>query len=111
MELASTIGSNFYVTGQVTYLSKKELTEDQISTVINAPGLKGDELPRVPEITAGFTAQYTFDLPIQDWLGAVRVEGSYTDDSFTSLRPDDSENTDAFNVVRLSPNCVLTPNS
>ncbi len=92
VELASAIGANFFVTGQVTYLSKKELTEDQISDDIVAPGLKGDQLPRVPEWTAGFTAQYTFDLPIQDWLGAVRLEGSYTDDSFTNLRPDASAN-------------------
>ena len=106
VELASAIGSNFYVTGQVTYLSKKELTEDQISSVINAPGLKGDQLPRVPEITAGFTAQYTFDLSIQDWLGAVRLEGSYTDDSFTSLRPDDSENRfqDSYSIFNARAN-------
>ena len=106
VELASAIGANFYVTGQVTYLSKKELSEDQISDVIVAPGLKGDQLPRVPEWTAGFTAQYTWDLPVQDWLGAVRLEGSYTDDSFTSLRPDDSTNRyqDSYSIFNARAN-------
>jgi len=88
VELASALGDGFYVTGQVTYLSKKELTEDQVSDDIVAPGLKGDELPRVPELTAGFTAQYSYELPLPGWDGAVRLEGSYTDESFTQLRPD-----------------------
>jgi len=106
VELASAIGANFFVTGQVTYLSKKELSEDQISSDIVAPGLKGDQLPRVPEWTAGFTAQYTFDLPIQDWLGAVRLEGSYTGDSFTNLRPDASANRyqDSYSIVNFRAN-------
>jgi len=92
LELASSIGESFYVTGQFTYLSKKELTEDQISSDIVAPGVKGDELPRVPEWTAAFTAQYDYALPVPGWDGAVRLEGSYTDDSFTELRPTASAN-------------------
>jgi len=92
VELATGLGDNLYVTAQVTYLSKKELTEDQVSTEIIAPGLKGDEIPRVPEITAGFTAQYSYQLPIPGWDGAVRLEGSFTDDSFTQFRPTDEEN-------------------
>ena len=92
VELATTLGDNFYVTAQITYLAKKELTEDQKSTEVIAAGLAGDEIPRVPEITAGFTAQYSYQLPIQDWDGAIRVEGSYTDDSFTQFRPTSEEN-------------------
>jgi len=92
VELATALGDNFYVTAQVTYLAKKELTEDQKSTEVIAAGLAGDEIPRVPEITAGFTAQYSYQLPIQDWDGAIRVEGSYTDDSFTQFRPTSEEN-------------------
>lgn len=92
VELATALGDSFYVTAQVTYLAKKELTEDQISTEVIAPGLAGDEIPRVPEITAAFTAQYSYDLPIQGWDGAVRVEGSYSDDSFTQFRPTSEEN-------------------
>ncbi|MDX1405650.1 MAG: TonB-dependent receptor [Woeseiaceae bacterium] len=92
VDVGTALTDNFYVTGQVTYLSKKELTEDQVSTEIVAPGLAGDEIPRVPELTAAVTAQYTYDLPITNWVGAFRIEGSYTGDSFTSLRPDDGEN-------------------
>ncbi|MEE8527898.1 MAG: TonB-dependent receptor [Gammaproteobacteria bacterium] len=92
VELATALGDNFYVTGQITYLDKKELTEDQVSTEVVAPGLKGDQIPRIPEITAGFTAQYSYQLPIPGWDGAVRLEGSFSDDSFTQFRPTSEEN-------------------
>ncbi len=103
VELASAVGDSFYVTGQVTYLSKKELSEDQISSDIVAPGLAGDQLPRVPEFTAGFTAQYSYALPLPGWDGAVRFEGSYTGDSFTQLRPDAGANRfqDSYSIVNL----------
>lgn len=106
LEVASAIGPAVYVTGQVTYLSKKELTEDQITTTFQANGVKGDEIPRVPEMTAAFTAQYSFDLPIQDWQGAVRIEGSFTDDSFTSLSPQDSSRRyqDSYSIVNTRAN-------
>ena len=87
VELAAAVGSNFYVTGALTYLSKHELTEDMVAEDIIAPGLKGDQLPRVPELTAAFTVQYSYQLPIADWDGALRFEGSFTDDSYTELRP------------------------
>ena len=105
-ELAAAIGSNLYVTGQVTYLSKKELTEDQVSNEIVAPGLKGDEIPRVPEMTASFTAQYTYDLPITDWTGAFRLEGSFTDESFTQLRPTAAANRfqDSYSIFNFRAN-------
>jgi len=87
LEYASAIGDNIYVTAQLTHLMKKELTEDQVTSDFEANGEKGDQIPRVPELTAGFTAQYSFELPTPDWQGAVRIEGSYTDDSYTSLSP------------------------
>ena len=87
LDVAAAVTSNLYVTGQLTYLAKKELTEDQITTTFQANGVKGDEIPRVPEMTAAFTAQYRFDLPVDDWAGAVRLEGSFTDESFTALSP------------------------
>jgi len=106
VELATTLGDNFYVTAQVTYLAKKELTEDQKSTEVIAAGLAGDEIPRVPEITAGFTAQYSYQLPIQGWDGAIRVEGSFTDDSFTQFRPTSEENRyqDSYSIFNARAN-------
>lgn len=106
LELATGFGDNFDITAQLTYLSKKELTEDQVSTEVIAPGLKGDEIPRVPEMTAGFTAQYNYQLPIQGWDGAVRVEGSFTDDSFTQFRATSEENRfqDSYSIVNARAN-------
>jgi outer membrane receptor protein involved in Fe transport len=106
VELATALGDNFYVTGQVTYLSKKELTEDQVSDTVVAAGLAGDQIPRVPELTAGFTAQYTYQLPIQGWDGSFRVEGSYTDDSFTQFRPTSGENRfqDSYSIFNARAN-------
>jgi len=106
VELASALGDSFYVTAQVTYLAKKELTEDQKSTDVIAAGLAGDEIPRVPEITAGFTAQYSYQLPIPGWDGAFRVEGSYTDDSFTQFRPTSEENRfqDSYAIINARAN-------
>ena len=106
VELASALGDSFYITGQVTYLAKKELTEDQVSDEVVAPGLAGDQLARVPEFTAAFTAQYSYELPIQGWDGAVRLEGSYTDSSFTELRPDAAANRfqDSYSIVNFRAN-------
>ena len=103
VELASALGDSFYLTGQVTYLSKKELTEDQVSDSIVAPGLSGDQLPRIPEFTAGFTAQYNYELPIAGWDGAIRLEGSYTDESQTQLRPDAAANRfqDSYSIANF----------
>jgi outer membrane receptor protein involved in Fe transport len=106
VELVTALGDNFYVTGQITYLDKKELTEDQVSPQIIAPGLKGDDIPRIPEITAAFTAQYSYQLPIAGWDGAVRVEGSFTDDSFTQFRPTSEENRfqDSYSIFNARAN-------
>lgn len=101
MDIGSALTSNLYLTGQVTYLFKKELTEDQVTMDFIANGVKGDEIPRVPELTASFTAQYNYDLPIQNWRGALRLEGSFTDDSFTALNSSDPTNRfqDSYSIV------------
>jgi hypothetical protein len=41
-----------------------------------------------------------------EWAGAVRVEGSYTDDSFTTLSPDDSSRRfqDSYSIVNARAN-------
>lgn len=106
VDVASALTDRLYVTGQITYLSKKELTEDQVTTTFQANGVKGDEIPRVPEMTAAFTAQYSFDLPVDNWAGAVRLEGSFTDDSFTSLSPSDSSRRyqDSYSIVNARAN-------
>jgi iron complex outermembrane receptor protein len=91
VELGAAVTNNFDFTAQVTYLGKHELTEDQRSSEVIAPGLKGDKLPRIPEWTAAFTAQYSYQLPIEGWDGAFRLEGSYTDDSYTQFRPTAAE--------------------
>lgn len=91
-EIYASVTDSFFLTGQFSYLYKKELTEDQISDDIVAPGQKGDQLPRIPEWLASFTAQYNYELPVADWFGSVRLEGSYTGDSDTDFRPDAAAN-------------------
>jgi hypothetical protein len=90
VDVTTWLGNNFYFTGQLTYLFKKELTEDQLTSDFQAQGQKGDEIPRVPELTAAFAAQYNYDTPVPDWFGSFRLEGSYTDESFTALSPNDT---------------------
>ena len=103
VELNAAVTDRLQVTAQVTYLDKKELTEDQVSDEIIAPGLDGDDIPRVPELTAAFTVQYNFPLSVPGWDGAVRLEGSYTDDSFTEFRPDNARNRfqDDYSIFNL----------
>jgi len=106
VDVATSLTDNLYVTGQVTYLAKKELTEDQVTNDFQANGKKGDEIPRVPEMTASFTAQYNFNLPVRDWNGALRFEGSFTDDSYTALSLNDSSNRyqDSYSIFNARAN-------
>ena len=85
-EMYAWLSDSFFLTGQLNYLWKKELTEDQVTDEVVAPGLAGDEIPRIPEFTAAFTAQYNYTL-VPGWNGFARLEGSYTDHSRTELRP------------------------
>jgi outer membrane receptor protein involved in Fe transport len=91
VEFGAAVTQHFDVSAQLTYLGKHELTEDQKSQQVIAPGLKGDKLPRIPEWTAAFMAQYSYKLPVDGWNGAFRVEGNYTDDSYTQFRPTSAE--------------------
>ncbi|MDJ0926744.1 MAG: TonB-dependent receptor [Gammaproteobacteria bacterium] len=91
-ELFASPTENWDLTANLTYLWKKELTEDQVSDSVVAPGRSGDELPRIPELTFAFTAQYNYPLPLADWDGFVRVEGTYTDKSETELSPTSPNN-------------------
>ncbi len=88
-DVTTWIGENFYLSGQLTYLFKKELTEDQVAEDFQAVGETGDEIPRIPEWTASFVAQYNYQTPLPDWYGFLRFEGSYHDESFTALSPND----------------------
>jgi len=91
VEFGAAVTDHLDLTAQLTYLGKHELTEDQRNDEVIAPGLKGDKLPRIPELTASFMAQYSYKLPVDGWNGAFRVEGSYTDDSYTQFRPTSAE--------------------
>ena len=91
---------NFDITAALTYLGKRELTEDQVSDSVRAPGLAGDTIPRIPELTASFAAQYNFQPPITGWDAFFRVEGSHKGSSWTQLRPTAGTNRyqDSFNL-------------
>ena len=80
------------LTASLTFLGKRELTEDQVSESVLAPGKAGDKIPQIPEMTASFAAQYNFQPPITGWDAFVRVEGSHKGSSNTGLRPDSGAN-------------------
>ncbi|EED36952.1 TonB-dependent receptor [Luminiphilus syltensis NOR5-1B] len=61
------------LTAGFAWLPTRELSEDQISDQIVAPGRKGDKLPFVPEFTANAMAQYNFEVG-GDWDGFIRGE-------------------------------------
>ena len=111
VELYAAVTDSFFLTGQFSYLYKKELTEDQISDDVLAPGKKGDQCPQIPECLASVTAQDNYTLSVDDWFGAVRLEGSYTGDSFTELRPDAAANRfqDSYSLFNLRFNFANDP--
>lgn len=91
------------ITASLTYLPKRELTEDQISTEVVAPGRKGDLIPRIPELTASLAMQYNYQLPLSGWSGRWRVEGSHKGSSHTELRRDSPNDRaqDAYQIVNM----------
>jgi len=89
IEVTSQPVENLLLSGGFTYLTA-ELSEDQVdaSGDFRAPGLNGDEIPRVPDLTIGASAEYYFDMP-SDLDGSLRVDVSHVDTRNTELRPDD----------------------
>ena len=89
VEIFAEPNENWDFTLGTSWLPKRELTEDQISTEIIAPGRKGDKIPRTPELTINAMAQYSFPLPIVDnsWRGWIGGEFLHKSDSETEFRP------------------------
>jgi outer membrane receptor protein involved in Fe transport len=69
-------------------LSQAELSEDQISSQVRAPGKAGDRIPYVPKVTAGASAQYAW-LLFGQTDGYTRVDSNFVGESFTQFRPTD----------------------
>lgn len=90
------------LTAGFAWLPTRELSEDQITDEVVAPGRKGDELPFVPEFTANAMAQYNFALP-RGWDGFVRGEFSYRGSSNSELDTTSRFNRkqNAFEIVNL----------
>jgi outer membrane receptor protein involved in Fe transport len=90
--------------GGISWLPKRELTEDQITDEVVAPGRKGDKLPYVPEFTANAMAQYTFPMAAgSDWDGFIRGEFAYHGKSNSELNTDSRFNRKqrAYEIVNL----------
>ncbi|HKU16659.1 MAG TPA: TonB-dependent receptor [Steroidobacteraceae bacterium] len=76
------------LTAGLSWLPKRELVEDQVNATVQAPGRKGDNLPRIPEITANFSVQYERSLSaLPSWSAWIRGDWSYHGKSHTELRP------------------------
>lgn len=96
-----------------SWLPQRELVEDQRAEValgdgeiitIEAPGRKGNTLPRIPEVTFNFSAQYNFGIPgYSDWNGRARFEYSFKGKSRTELVKDSAldRRQDSFNLVNF----------
>jgi iron complex outermembrane receptor protein len=78
----------FDVTAGFSYLPKRELTQDEVNSVVVAPGKAGDKLPRIPGFTGDLSAQYTHSVQgLQNWAAWARVDYSYHGQSATDFRP------------------------
>ena len=100
-ELFAKPNEHWDFTGGLSWLPRKQLTKDQATTVdiggvmvnLFAPGLAGDEIPTIPEVTFNFTSQYNYHLQaLADWDGYLRVELSHKGKSRSQLRPFESGN-------------------
>lgn len=68
------------------YLPERQLTQNQVSAVVVAPGRKGDKLPRIPEWTGDLSAQYQHGLEVApDWSAFARADWSYHGRSTTDF--------------------------
>ncbi|XHS01155.1 TonB-dependent receptor [Sphingomonas sp. DBB INV C78] len=89
-EIQSRPFDGFDLNAGFNWLPERELTEDQVSADISAPGRKGDKIPRIPAFTASLSGQYTMDLGADGWSGWIRADYSYKGKSGTELRPTSS---------------------
>jgi iron complex outermembrane recepter protein len=59
-----------------------------VNATVQAPGRKGDQLPRIPRWTGDFSVQYERGLSaLPEWTAWVRGDWSYHGKSATELRP------------------------
>lgn len=88
-EIFASPTENWDFTFGASWLPTRELTEDQVSDDIVAPGKDGDKIPRIPALTLNGTVQYTFPLPAGSggWWGWLRGEFSHKSGSSTEFRP------------------------
>ncbi len=91
------------ISAGLSYLFKNELTKDQVTDEVVAPGKKGDTLPRVPDLTYNFSVQYNFNYAVDGWNGWLRSDYSYRDESETELSPDSPNNReqDSYSIWNL----------
>ena len=103
VELVGRPSANLDVTAGVSWLETHELSEDQITDEVVAPGREGDELPFTPELTANATAQYSYDLPYGGWHGFVRGEYAYKSSTNSELDTSSRFNRkmDSYQIVNL----------
>ena len=90
LELFAKPNEDWDFTAGLSYLPTRELSADQISDEVIAPGKDGDLIPRIPEVTFNLMAQYNYDFTgsMSNWGGYVRGEYAFKDDSNTELRVD-----------------------
>jgi iron complex outermembrane receptor protein len=73
------------------YLPERQLTQNQVNSVVVAPGRKGDKLPRIPELTGDLSAQYEHSVAaLPDWSAFVRGDWAYHGRSATDFEPTSS---------------------
>ncbi|MEZ5497930.1 MAG: TonB-dependent receptor [Steroidobacteraceae bacterium] len=86
LELQARPSDGLTLSAGASWLPKHELTEDQITDQVVAPGRKGDELPFIPEFTANAAAHYDWVLPASGWDAFVRGEFAYHGESNSELQ-------------------------
>lgn len=79
-----------------------KLTKDQRDPNVNAPGLKGDRIPNVPEYSAAFAAGYEWPL-IDAFTAIVRTDVNYVGSSDSEFRPNNPnfEQIDHYTLTNL----------
>jgi outer membrane receptor protein involved in Fe transport len=115
LELFAVPSPDWSISLGLSWLPKRELTEDQSTTVIIggvevplfAPGKKGDDIPQVPELTLNGAVQYNYPLAAaDDWEGWLRGEFAYRTDSRSQLQSYEDGNAndrplDSYGIVNL----------